>query len=275
MANAPTPNGRPQVSPLLLAEALGFVPQLILDDITNVGNDCIGQSLLGIEQFLKNGWAEKAADDPEMLEERMQEVEHGLHQCQTLLEHYTDIAFDSFEAWCLRNIFAVPPGLPYVLPHQEGLDLTTTPEQEQELVDEINALREQLANEKKISRLAQRAIRITAAERREAEKDLQRVSVVNRDDLKELQRVPERVVELQQAIAELPETGPAPALSAPPTHRPWEADRDSYVAWVTSQLVARASVGAPTADAGTSVPQREDTAETDFMQRLLETLEGA
>ena len=76
----------------------------------------------------------------------MQEVEHGLHQCQTLLEHYTDIAFDSFEAWCLRNIFAVPPGLPYVLPHQEGLDLTTTPEQEQELLDEINALREQLAN---------------------------------------------------------------------------------------------------------------------------------
>ena len=38
MASASTPNGRPQVSPLLLAEALGFVPQLILDDITNVGN---------------------------------------------------------------------------------------------------------------------------------------------------------------------------------------------------------------------------------------------
>ena len=73
-----------------------------------------------------------------------------MHQCQTLLEHYTDIAFDSFEAWCLRNIFAVPPGLPYVLPHQEGLDLTTTPEQEQELLDEINALRGQLDNVRRL-----------------------------------------------------------------------------------------------------------------------------
>ncbi|KAL1717543.1 Mis12 protein-domain-containing protein [Schizophyllum commune] len=274
MASASTPNGRPQVSPLLLAEALGFVPQLILDDITNVGNDCIGQSLLGIEQFLKTEWAEKAGDDPELLEDRMQEVEHGLHQCQTLLEHYTDIAFDSFEAWCLRNIFAVPPGLPYVLPHQEGLDLTTTPEQEQELLDEINALRGQLDNEKKISRLAQRAIRITTAERREAEKDLQRVSMVNRDDLKDLRRVPEKIVDLQQAIAELPETEPAPALAAPPAHRPWEADRDSYVAWVTSQLVARASIGAPPTSSGASQPPGQDLAETDFVQRLLETLNG-
>ncbi|TRM58677.1 Mis12 protein-domain-containing protein [Schizophyllum amplum] len=171
MTSTSATTGRPQVPPLLLAEALGFVPQLVLDDITNVGNDCIGRSLLGIEQFLESGYVAKA-DDDELKEERRQEVEHGLHQCQTLLEHHTDIAFDSFEAWCLRNIFAVPPGLPYVLPHQEGLDMTTTPEQEQELMAEIDALREQLANEKKISRLAQRAMRIAATERREAEKDL-------------------------------------------------------------------------------------------------------
>ena len=48
----------------------------------------------------------------------MREV--GLVAFQTLLEHHTDIAFDFFEAWCLRNlnIFMIPSDLPFVL-HQE------------------------------------------------------------------------------------------------------------------------------------------------------------
>ena len=95
--------------------------------------------------------------------------------------------------------------------------------------------------------------------------------MVNRDDLEDLRRVPENIMDLQQAIAELPEIEPAPELAAPPAHRPWEADRDSYVAWVTSQLVARASIGAPPTSSGASQPPSH---ETDFMQRLLETLNG-
>ncbi len=73
------------------------------------------------------------------------EVEQGLVSFQTLLEHHTDLAFDFFEAWSLRNIFAVPPDLPLVLPHQEGLDLTLRPEREQELMDENAELRRRLS----------------------------------------------------------------------------------------------------------------------------------
>ncbi|KXN92774.1 hypothetical protein AN958_03600 [Leucoagaricus sp. SymC.cos] len=59
-----------------------------------------------------------------------QEVEQGLVAFQTLLEYHTDIAFDFFEAWPLRNIFVVPSDLPVVLLHQEKLDFSATPERE-------------------------------------------------------------------------------------------------------------------------------------------------
>ena len=63
----------------------------------------------------------------------MHEVEQGLVAFQTILERPTDIAFDFFEACCLRNIFMIPSDLPIVLPHQEGLDVTITVEKEQEV----------------------------------------------------------------------------------------------------------------------------------------------
>jgi len=74
------------------------------------------------------------------------EVEQGLVAFQTLLEYHTDIAFDFFEAWCLRNIFMIPPDLPIVLPHQASLDLTVTADQEQQLVEEVEVLRRKLDN---------------------------------------------------------------------------------------------------------------------------------
>ena len=73
---------------------------------------------------------------------------------QTLLEYHTDIAFDFFEAWSLRNIFFIPPELEQgnvvVLPHYEGSDLTggeggtEVVEKEREMMDEIEELRKRL-----------------------------------------------------------------------------------------------------------------------------------
>jgi kinetochore protein Mis12/MTW1 len=83
----------------------------------------------------------------------MHEIEQGLVVFQTLLEHHTDIAFDFFEVWCLRNIFMIPlaSDLPIVLPHQEGLDFTITVEKEQELVDEVEQLRKYLDEVRSLS----------------------------------------------------------------------------------------------------------------------------
>lgn len=133
--------------PLLLCEALGFSPQLLLDDIINIANNAVQDGVNGMEDFL-NKWADErdAHGDISITsnDATTYEVEQGLVAFQTLLEYHTDFAFDFFEAWCLRNIFAIPPDLPVVLPHHAGLDLTTTPEQEQDAMDELDALRAQL-----------------------------------------------------------------------------------------------------------------------------------
>lgn len=75
-----------------------------------------------------------------------QEIEQGLVAFQTLLESHTDIAFDFFELWSLRNIFAIPADLPIVAPHQKGLDLDTSSDQEQELMAEVEELRRKIDN---------------------------------------------------------------------------------------------------------------------------------
>lgn len=128
------------IPPQLLTEALGFSPQLLLDDIINVANLAVQDGVNGTEDFLQ----QRAAQLGEM--DGTQEIEQGLVAFQTLLEFHTDVAFDFFEAWSLRNIFAVPADLPLVLPHHEHLDPTHTPEREQELIDEVEKLRNQLEN---------------------------------------------------------------------------------------------------------------------------------
>jgi kinetochore protein Mis12/MTW1 len=132
--------------PLLICQALGFSPQLLLDDIINTANNAVQDGVNGMEEFLEKWVDERLSKTPSLLESDviMHEVEQGLVAFQTLLEHHTDIAFDFFEAWCLRNIFMIPSDLPIVLPHQEGLDFTTTVGKEQELVDEVEQLRKRL-----------------------------------------------------------------------------------------------------------------------------------
>ena len=134
----------PTVPAVLLPELLGFIPQFLLDDIINTANDEARQSIDAMEQFLQR-WAdaraEKAPDwDP------TQEIEQGLVAFQTLLEHHLDVAFDFFEAWSLRNIFALPPELKIVAPHQRGLDLDVRPEEEMELMADIEDLRRKIEN---------------------------------------------------------------------------------------------------------------------------------
>ena len=138
--------GHATTHPLLICEALGFSPQLLLDDIINTANNAVQDGVNGMEEFLQKWADERLAKTQSSLgsDAIMHEVEQGLVAFQTLLEHHTDIAFDFFEAWCLRNIFMIPSDLPIVLPHQEGLDFTTTVEKEQELVDEVEQLRKRL-----------------------------------------------------------------------------------------------------------------------------------
>jgi kinetochore protein Mis12/MTW1 len=128
----------------LVPEILSFSPHFLLDDTINIANDGVARAVDAMEDFL-NRWAEtRLHDEPDWDADK--ELEQGLVSFQTLLEFHTDIAFDFFEAWSLRNIFAVPPDLPLVAPHHAGLDLDQPPEKETELLAEIDELRRQLEN---------------------------------------------------------------------------------------------------------------------------------
>lgn len=136
----------PTVPSVLLPELLGFSPQLLLDDIINVANNAVTETVDGMEEFLTRWARERQQTKGEEDWDSTAEVEQGLVAFQTLLEQHVDIAFDFFEIWSLRNIFAIPSDLPIVAPHHKGLDLQTTPEQERELMTEIEELRRKIDN---------------------------------------------------------------------------------------------------------------------------------
>jgi Mis12 protein len=128
---------------VLLPELLGFSPQFVLDQIINIANNAVQQSVDAIEGFLRR-WADKRVEKLGGDWDSTQEIEQGLVAFQTLLESHVDIALDFFEVWCMRNIFVVPADLPIVVPHQRGLNLEQPPEKEQELLAEIEDLRRQI-----------------------------------------------------------------------------------------------------------------------------------
>ena len=129
----------------LVPELLGFSPQLLLDDIISAAADAVFKCLQALEQFMQD-WANKRSEGAGNDWDGLEAVEQGLVAFSTLLEFHTDIAFDFFEAWSLRNIFAVPPGLSLVAPHHAGRNLITKPEDETELMADIEDLRRKLEN---------------------------------------------------------------------------------------------------------------------------------
>lgn len=132
----------PTVPSVLLPELIGFIPQFLLDDVINSANEATQQAVDAMEAFLERRDATK--QDPADTWKSAEELEKGLNAFQTLLESHVDIAFDFFEAWSLRNIFAIPADLPIVAPHQKGLNLSEPEERETELVQEIKDLRRQI-----------------------------------------------------------------------------------------------------------------------------------
>lgn len=234
------------VPPLLLPEILGFSPQLLLDDIINIANNAVQDGVNGMEEFLEK-WADARAERQGGHWDSTQEVEQGLVAFQTLLEYHTDIAFDFFEAWSLRNIFAIPPDLPIVVPHQQGLDLTTTAEREQELMDELDELRKQLDNQRRLRRMLTRAIQVSKRQRRYADEELERLSMLKSPSLDIFAAIPSKMTAMYNAVSALPPLDASMLASlshAEPGKRPWETSATGYKNWAVEQLLDREESGA-------------------------------
>ncbi|KAJ6541896.1 Mis12 protein-domain-containing protein [Mycena capillaripes] len=231
------PSDAPQalVPPQLLTEALGFSPQLLLDDIINVANHAVQDGVNGTEDFLQQRAGEM---------DGTQEIEQGLVAFQTLLEFHTDVAFDFFEAWSLRNIFAVPADLPLVLPHHEHLDLTHTPEREQELMDEVERLRNSLEQQRKLKRQLIRANHRKSVELGKARQLFD--NLVAYESAAAATSLPAALLAMQKSVSTLPELEPATisALSqfrlTEAGKRQWEMGKTGYINWAISQLLVKA-----------------------------------
>lgn len=246
----------PTVPPVLLPEILEFSPQLLLDDIINFANEAITNAVDGLEEFLFRWAADREArvrDDWDST----QEVEQGLVAFQTLLEYHTDIAFDFFETWSLRNIFAIPADLPIVVPHQEGLDLDYPAELETELMAEVQSLRKKIDAQRRLKRLLTRSARLSAAKARQSEKKLSDLSFLQDPLLLELGQIADRFESMFTAASSLPPLTPESTaaltqLPLPdPGKRPWELSRAGYMDWATKQLLAKVKQRSP--DVGNSV----------------------
>ncbi|KAF8231169.1 hypothetical protein L208DRAFT_1362514 [Tricholoma matsutake] len=270
--------------PLLLPEILGFSPQLLLDDIINIANNAVQDGVNGMEEFLQKWVDERAAREAGDWDST-QEVEQGLVAFQTLLEYHTDIAFDFFEAWSLRNIFAIPyvdgeGDLPVVVPHQEGLDLTCTAEreQEQELMDECEELRRKIDNQRRLKRLYTRARHASAAQRRKAERRLSRLSMLKSPSLDLLNIIPHKLTAIYQSASSLPpmDSSSMPVTLVDPGKRPWETNKAGYVNWAVRQLVERTKEeeGKPTGKGNSKFDvlsaKVEDIGSSDGLKRLVE-----
>lgn len=248
-----------QVHHLLLPEILGFSPQLLLDDIINIANNAVQDGVNGMEEFLEK-WVEARAERQTDDWDSTQEVEQGLVAFQTLLEHHTDIAFDFFEAWSLRNIFAIPPDLPIVVPHQQNLDLTFPPEREQECLNELEQLRKQLDNVRTISRFCRshwiniydqerrlrrwylHGLKVSERRRRREEANLERLALLMSPSLDVLHALPPKLMAMYIAVAGLPplDASTVTSLAHDPGKREWETSATGYKNWVVAQLLDKA-----------------------------------
>ncbi|KAF8877824.1 Mis12 protein-domain-containing protein [Gymnopilus junonius] len=282
ISTTPLPQNAPH---LLLCEALGFSPQLLLDDIINIANNAVQDGVNGMEEFLEKWADERISSNPPPtnarsdakakanLEATTHEVEQGLVAFQTLLEYHTDIAFDFFEAWSLRNIFMISSDLPIVLPHMEGLDLTITSEQEQEAVEEVEELRRILdVQHRKLNRVLTRAIRTSTRQQRAAESRLAQLSSLlppsptssQSASLQTLTALPPKLLSLHQTLISLPpiSTLPAPHTTGSSSHpaiglvepgkRVWETSQTGYVNWALGRLLYRSQAQASGSGAGSS-----------------------
>ncbi|KAF9228709.1 Mis12-domain-containing protein [Gyrodon lividus] len=269
----------PSVPSVLLPEILEFSPQLLLDDIINFGNEAITNAVDGLEEFLFR-WA---SDREQRIKEdwdSTQEVEQGLVAFQTLLEYHTDIAFDFFETWSLRNIFAIPADLPIVVPHHEGLDLTYPPERETELRSEIDELRRKIDAQRHLRRLLTRSVKLSAAQARRSERRQDQLSFLQAPQLHELGQVPDQLEPMFSAVSSLPTLTPESTATltrltlTDPGKRPWETSKAGYFDWATKQLLAKVkqrNLGAGDTDIGALVEFSDAIATTQDMKALVVT----
>ncbi|KAI0312380.1 Mis12 protein-domain-containing protein, partial [Amylostereum chailletii] len=227
----------PPVPNILLLELLSFSPHFLLDQIINIANDSVGNAFEAMEKMLIR-WADSRTDGDW---DSTQEIEQGLVAFQTLLEFHTDVAFDFFETWSLRNVFAIPAHLHIVTPHHKGLNLHSPAGREAELLAEVEELRRKIDNQRRLKRLYTRAASKSALQAAHARRRLERLSFLQTAGGDTLVSLPAGVVSLYNTASSLPplDVSQAETPLPDPGKRQWETGKAGYVNWAISQLITK------------------------------------
>ncbi|KAG8705990.1 hypothetical protein FRC09_002639 [Ceratobasidium sp. 395] len=219
----------------MLTELLGFVPQLLLDDIADAATDTVNNAIEGLEDYLRKWLASREQQPPS--DDLEAEIENGLLEFHTLLCGHRDMSIDMLETWSMRNVFYVPPELKIVMPHQRGLDLSAPAGRDVKAQVELDVLRRKIENARKFQEQLKRAEDVTQQRLERSEARLEKLRFLRSLDPSTVESLPNQLRSLFTSLRTL-STAIPPLPAAPPDgSRPHTESRPEFLDWAIKRLV--------------------------------------
>ncbi|KAG8790350.1 hypothetical protein FRC12_012091 [Ceratobasidium sp. 428] len=227
----------------MLTELLGFVPQLLLDDIADAATDTVNNAIEGLEDYLRKWLASREQQPPS--DDLEAEIENGLLEFHTLLCGHRDMSIDMLETWSMRNVFYVPPELKIVMPHQRGLDLSVPAGRDVKAQVELDVLRRKIENARKFQEQLKRAEEVTQQRLERSEARLEKLRFLKSLDPSTVESLPNQLRSLFTSLRTL-STAVPPLPAAPPDgSRPHTESRPEFLDWAIKRLVDPSSGAGP------------------------------
>ncbi|KAG8854216.1 hypothetical protein FRB96_007772 [Tulasnella sp. 330] len=220
----------------LLLDIAGFPVESLVDDLLDIGADAVEKATVALESYLNEHYLPNFPPDSEAYDK----VQAGLVSFSTLLESHLDKAFDAFEHWSLRNVFAWDPKLDIVLKHQKGLDLSVTAEQETKLLTDIDELRRKVDARKRLNARLRFAVRSSNARTARSAARLEQLRFLS--TLKDTVALPKEIQNLLDLVQSLPPIPPPTLAPIDPTKRPWQLSHAGYMDWAGKTKMERSGV---------------------------------
>ncbi|CAE6508677.1 unnamed protein product [Rhizoctonia solani] len=226
----------------LLTELLGFVPQLLLDDLADAATDTVNNGIDGLEVYLRNEWLPRRTSTSPSQEDLEAEIDSGLLEFQTLLCGHRDMSIDMLEAWSMRNVFCIPEGLKIVMPHQKGLDMNTPQGKDVQLQVELDVMRRKIENARRFQAQLKQAEQVTEQRLARSKARLERVKALQELDPKRIEHLPAAYRSLLTTLSSLPTTVPPLPVSSASTKKHTES-RAEFLDWAVKRLVTSSVPG--------------------------------
>ena len=258
---------------LFLCTHFGYTPISVVDDIINAINEIMYRCTEQVEQiFITQRLQERT--DADTVDAEVDDIRTGTATLETYLEHHINRAFDRFEVYALRNVFALPPDLVRanaIIPVKMDVDLTpmdnatSVQEADAQISARVHELAECIAHERR----EHAQLRKAAQELRRSLNTARAVASVNTTSITSIANgdapLGDRLLFLRAQLDEAAQT-----LSSTTTPVP----TNSAETLLQQRLDQISRIAAPVSDRSTST-EKETTTTTTDSQTQLATFFGA